>query len=114
MPLAESVLNVKNQEAEFDSLCSVNYAVDNTQDGFPLESLDESHVVVVAPVQSLQSKYVKSGFFSLHITRLLSHFRGEFIHPSFNLCDWAHDKNISCFENLGRGPKEGINNSSVP
>ena len=87
MPLAESVLNVKNQEAEFDSLCSVNYAVDNTQDGFPLESLDESHVVVVAPVQSLQSKYVKSGFFSLHITRLLSHFRGKFIHPSFNLCD---------------------------
>ena len=87
MPQAESVLDVKNQGVEFDFPCTVNYVVDNTQDAEPLESLDESHVVVVAPVQSLQSKYVKSGFFSLHITRLLSHFRGKFIHPSFNLCD---------------------------
>ena len=66
MPLAESVLNVKNQEVEFDSLCTVNYAVDNTQDAFPLEFLDEPHVVVVAAVQSLQSKYVKSVFFLAH------------------------------------------------
>ena len=95
MPLVESVLNLKNQGVEFDSLYTLS-AVHDIQDASQLESPDETHIVAVAAVQSLQSKYKKSSFIMCPPTRVK-----------------AHDKNTSAFKNLGCCQKDRINSSSV-